>query len=210
MSGWQKMVFLDVPFKINSVITVSCDPFNGHYDCPIPSKILAFVLVTIWMALLLVVPNGPAVNVCRWYMDCTSHGRVWTCIFRCSYKFGFLSQCFFVFTCYLIYAGFQPCPWHAEISLHAIYLLMTLLAVDGDIPKVAIVTWETLFLNCMKRFIRWGILFHPERRSENFEDVPLVMILSPLINQPVYLWNVLVRRFCAFHNFPSPLLLSQL
>ena len=45
--------------------------------------------------------------------------------------------------------GFRPCRLRAEISPDSLNFLMILWTVDDEIPKfLAIVRWETLFLNC--------------------------------------------------------------
>ena len=49
--------------------------------------------------------------------------------------------------------GFRPCCLCAEISPDSLNLLMILCTIYDEIPKfLAIVHWETLFLNCSTKF----------------------------------------------------------
>ena len=49
--------------------------------------------------------------------------------------------------------GFRPCCLCAEISPDSLNLLMILWTIYDEIPKfLAIVHWETLFLNCSTKF----------------------------------------------------------
>ena len=107
---------------------------------------------------------------CCWYMAFALHCRVLTCIGRCSDELCSLTVlfrcvpeaisltewCWLLMQCRMrdqrsqaFNVGFWPCRLHAEISPDSLNLLMILWTVDDEIPQfLAIVCWETLFLNC--------------------------------------------------------------
>ena len=122
--------------------------------------------------------EADGVSGCCWYMAFALHSRVLTCTYRCSHKLYLLPMVFWSvpepmlwyplhidvgFWCrgwFLIHqrdqrsqafsVGFRPCRLRAEISPDSLNFLMILWTVDDEIPKfLAIVRWETLFLNCL-------------------------------------------------------------
>ena len=89
--------------------------------------------------------------------------RTLRCFPKCSWAdvvISFTEWCWFLMQCSLkdrrspaFNVDFRPCRLHAKISPDS--LLMTSWTVDYEIPKfLAIVHWETLFLNC------WTICSH--------------------------------------------------
>ena len=123
---------------------------------------------------------------------------------KCSWAhvvISFIQSCWFLMQCCL---RDQRSRAFSVPALNSLNLLMILWIVDGEIPKfLEIVPWEMLFLSCWTicpcSFSQSGEP-HPILACErlSLSRMPLsypIMILSPVTNEPVYLWNVPNRSF---------------